>query len=442
MKKIVLFVLICFSGSIATFSQGFSALGGNNANNANAIKSSSGEVYFQQKSATRPQSPKATSFDFNTQSFQSLTNDWLPAAPSGIPKFWKSKYTVTEKKLNGGTGVPVFEPPTLDSVPVGSGPGGGKKLPGTFTDKTIGKGVGEKVVKKSLRGEDVSEDNMDSAKQKLNNNLTPLPYDYLRKDHWLFSEFIWREIDTREKFNQHFIYEGEDNSGDQRFISILLNSIKNDTIWAFSPNDGADRFTTRLHYNEIADRINGPKELLERDSTDAVGNVLKTDSTLSYESTKGISLDSIYTFRIKEQWVFDKETSRMHVRVIGICPVASVAQPVIDPATSKPFKKKLDSNADSTSPSKPQDLFWVYYPDLRNILVNKKVYNPKSVADFTNWDKIFLSRRYIGRIVKTSYDNPKNLDLKDLITNPLFRLLEGENIKNRILNYEQGLWSY
>ena len=438
MKKLVLFILICVNSSVAIFSQGFSALGGNNTN---TIKSASGEVYFQVKSATRPQTPKAASFDFITQGFQSLANDWLPAAPSGASKFWKSKYTVTEKKLNAGTGVPVFELPTLDSS-AGSGPGVGKKLPGTFTDKTIGKGVGEKEVKKSLRGEDVSEDNLDTAKQKQNNLKTPLPYEYLRKDHWLFSEFIWREIDTREKFNQHFVYEGEDNSGDQRFISILLRSIKNDSIWAFSPNDGADRFTTRLPYNEIADRINGPKELLERDSSDAVGNVLKTDSTLAYESTKGIKIDSIYTFRIKEQWVFDKETSRMHVRVIGICPVAYVAQPVIDPATSKSFKKKLDSNADSTSPSQPQDLFWVYYPDLRNILVNKKVYNPKTFADDTDWDKIFLSRIYIGRIVKTSFDNPKNLDMKDLITNPLFRLLEGENIKNRILNYEQSLWSY
>ncbi|MEY3508163.1 MAG: Gliding motility associated protein GldN, partial [Bacteroidota bacterium] len=25
---------------------------------------------------------------------------------------------------------------------------------------------------------------------------------------------------------------------------------------------------------------------------------------------------------------------------------------------------------------------------------------------------------------------------------PLFRLLEGENIKERIFNYEQDLWSY
>jgi len=435
MKKLVLFFLISIIYSASLFAQGFGAISAGGAG-ANNIKTASGIVYFQVKSATRPQTPKAVSFDFNTQGFQSLTNDWLPAAPSGVPVFWTSKYTVAEKKLNAGTGVPVFELPILDSVPLGTLPG--QQQPGKFTDATIGKGVGEKVVKKSLRGEDVSEDNMDSAKQKLN-NLTPLPYDYLRKDHWLFSEFIWREIDTREKFNQHFVYEGEDNSGDQRFISILLNSIKNDSIWAFSPTDGADRFTTRLPYSEIADKINGPKDTLRKEIKDINGTVIRTDMSLIYESAKGIKIDSIYTFRIKEQWVFDKETSRMHVRVLGICPIANVDQVAFDKYGN--VIKKSDGVRDSTV-SKPQDLFWVYYPDLRNILVNKKVYNPKSVADFTNWDKIFLSRRYIGRIVKTSYDNPKNLDLKDLISNPLFRLLEGENIKNRILNYEQGLWSY
>ncbi len=438
MKKLALFFLLSTYYSVSMFAQGFGAISqAGTGGAANNIKSTSGEVYFQQNAATRPQTPKATSFDFNTQSFQSLTNDWLPAAPSGIPKYWKSKYTVTEKRLNGGNGVPVFELPILDSVPAGPGPGQTK--PGKFIDATIGKGVGEKEVKKSLRGQDVSEDNMDSIKQNQNNVKTPLPYEYLRKDHWLFSEFIWREIDTREKFNQHFVYEGEDNSGDQRFISILLNSIKNDSIWAFSPTDGADRFTTRLSYNEIADKLNGPKDTLFKPVKDANQIVTRIDTVLYYDSKTGIKLDSIYSFRIKEQWVFDKETSRMHVRVLGICPIASVDQIVYQGGVA--LKKKLDNNIDSTI-SKPQDLFWVYYPDLRHILVNKNVYNPKTIADHTDWDKIFLSRRYIGRIVKTSFDNPKNLDLKDLITNPLFRLLEGENIKNRILNYEQGLWSY
>jgi hypothetical protein len=32
--------------------------------------------------------------------------------------------------------------------------------------------------------------------------------------------------------------------------------------------------------------------------------------------------------------------------------------------------------------------------------------------------------------------------LAQLIKDPLFQLLEGENIKEKIFNYEQDLWSY
>jgi len=34
------------------------------------------------------------------------------------------------------------------------------------------------------------------------------------------------------------------------------------------------------------------------------------------------SPDSVYTFRIKEQWIFDKESSKLTCRIIGIAPIA------------------------------------------------------------------------------------------------------------------------
>jgi hypothetical protein len=44
--------------------------------------------------------------------------------------------------------------------------------------------------------------------------------------------------------------------------------------------------------------------------------------------------------------------------------------------------------------------------------------------------------------VKTSANNPSDRFLSALIKDPLFRLLEGENIKERLFNYEQDLWQY
>ncbi|MDB5210619.1 MAG: gliding motility protein GldN, partial [Sediminibacterium sp.] len=42
----------------------------------------------------------------------------------------------------------------------------------------------------------------------------PLEYEHLRDDDNLWSEFIWREIDAREKANQSFMYPGKDDNGD------------------------------------------------------------------------------------------------------------------------------------------------------------------------------------------------------------------------------------
>jgi hypothetical protein len=36
---------------------------------------------------------------------------------------------------------------------------------------------------------------------------------------------------------------------------------------------------------------------------------------------KATDPDSIYKFQVKEEWIFDKESSRMYVRIIGIAPV-------------------------------------------------------------------------------------------------------------------------
>jgi Gliding motility associated protein GldN len=48
-------------------------------------------------------------------------------------------------------------------------------------------------------------------------------------------------------------------------------------------------------------------------------------------------------------------------------------------------------------------------------------------------------------IVKSTLDNPRDIFLKDvpgLKENGILRLWEGENIKTKIFDYEQNLWSY
>lgn len=58
------------------------------------------------------------------------------------------------------------------------------------------------------------------------------------------------------------------------------------------------------------------------------------------------------------------------------------------------------------------------------------------------WEELFEGRFFSSYITKTTLNNPSDLTLAAMIKDPLFRLLEGENLKQKIFNFEQDLWAY
>jgi len=59
-----------------------------------------------------------------------------------------------------------------------------------------------------------------------------------------------------------------------------------------------------------------------------------------------------------------------------------------------------------------------------------------------SWEELFESRYFSSYIVKSTIDNPYDLFIKQYIKDDILRLLEGDNIKTKIFNFEQDLWSY
>ncbi len=249
--------------------------------------------------------------------------------------------------------------------------------------------------------------------RQLTKDRKPLEYDYIREDDQVWSQFVWEEIDGHEKMNQGFMYPGRDDNGDQRFFSILLNAIKYDSVVAFSPDN--DLFKTPLTSDQIANLTAGTLDTV--DVADPVSGAIEKVITRKPR----FSPDSVYTFRIKEQWIFDKESSKMTCRIIGIAPIA----------------KQVVAGK-----SQPRTLFWIYYPDLRKSLVKYEVYNPKNYAGRMSWEELFESRYFSSYVIKSTINNPGDKYLNALIKDPLMRLLEGQNIKEKIFNYEQDLWAY
>ena len=253
----------------------------------------------------------------------------------------------------------------------------------------------------------------------------PLDYEFLRADDALYTQRVWREIDIREKINLPFRYQAQDDNGDQRFVSILVKAVrdqlKNGNAIAFSPDD--DRFTTFLDSAAFEKSLGGGAQC---DTIGVYGDINDPTRITKYSVVcNSLNPDDIVKFRIKEEWVFDREASRMFVRILGIAPCKTLLAP------------------DGVTERGVTPLFWIYYPDIRGALAKYEVYNPKNMGNSRmTWEELFEARMFGSYIIKSTLDNPMNKYIRTLINDPILRLLEGDNIKDKIFNYEQNLWQY
>jgi len=270
-------------------------------------------------------------------------------------------------------------------------------------------GSSDTAVKKSLRN-----DNAFDKSNLITRN--PLPYEYLRWDDALYAEKVWRELDLREKINQVFRYEAESDNGSQIFVNMLLKTVNSGEVTAFAD----ERFTTPMSLAEIQQLTVGSADTIAQTAIDDPTKIVRYVVTRASFDAK-----SVVKLRIKEEWVFDRETSRMFVRILGIAPLKTLYFP----------------NGKERPGSSP--MFWVYYPDLRPMLARYEVYNSKNMGQSRmTWEELFESRMFGSYIVKSSIDNPSNKNIRIYIKDPILALLEGDNIKDKIFNYEQDLWSY
>lgn len=248
------------------------------------------------------------------------------------------------------------------------------------------------------------------------NTRTPLPYEHLRWDDAFYAEKVWRELDLREKLNRVFQYEAIDDNGSQMFVNMVMNAVNKGDVTAFSD----DRFTTPLDLATIQQLTSGKLD------TNYVYDIKQIDKVIGINvSRKAFDAKSVTRLRLKEEWVFDRESSRMFCRILGIGFL------------------KTEYFPNTTKERGTSSLFWIYYPDLRPALAKAEVYNPKNMGQSRmTWEELFESRMFSSYITKSTLDNPGNKPIKTYLKDPILALLEGENIKEKIFNFEQDLWSY
>ena len=263
----------------------------------------------------------------------------------------------------------------------------------------------------------------DSANAQANGGVKPLPvskrlngvferrmykekqviaYDNIREADVFWEKRIWRIIDIREKMNLPFKYPQE------LFFDIIHRAVLSGEVQSFDDED----FVNPLTVEKVKNMGGGM-------DTVPVTDPITGDVTYQPQQ-RFLDPNKITKFRLKEDWLFDEETSTMQVRILGISPI-------------------LDKYDQAGNFLAPQPMYWVYYPDMRKIFAQHEIFNPQNDAVRMTWEDILEFRYFSSYITKVSNQNDERI--ADY-ANGIDALLEGERIKSDIFNFEHDLWSY
>ncbi len=231
-----------------------------------------------------------------------------------------------------------------------------------------------------------------------------LPYTSISEADILWEKRIWHVIDTREKMNLPLAYP------EASLFSAIKSGIEDGSIRTFA-DDGFQRVLSpqEVHATMV--------------STDTLFDFGPEPSAEPFEIVRNdMDPEAIKRYRVKEVWFFNKETSSLEVRILGIAPLIDI----------------YDDYTGSFKYEKP--LFWIYYPECREKLSQHTVYNEGNDASLHTWEDYFEMRLFSSNIYKEK--DIRSRRLFDYLSRGLDQLIKAEQIKQDIFNFEHDSWSY
>jgi gliding motility associated protien GldN len=292
---------------------------------------------------------------------------------------------------------------------------------------TIGSGG-----KDSLLIMDAPNPPLNNVWKKINNpNSKIVPYTYLRESDVMWSKRVWREVLLTEKMNLSLYYPIVPVRDRKSFAQVIIDAItkgyvlgkgegKSDTMYlnAYFSADFLQIYNRKMFIQQFSGFDSLP---IDRDGDLVIDTTIVVPRTFNTADIKKI--------RITEQWYFNKESSVMDVRTIGICLL----------------KEKYTWSGIIKELVGVEEVCWIYFPEARALFSQAECYNTKNDGARLSFDDIFWKRLFNGYIVK--YENAYDRPISDMgqdkgYLKGLDALLEGEKIKNEMIEMEHNLWEY
>jgi gliding motility associated protien GldN len=267
-----------------------------------------------------------------------------------------------------------------------------------------------------------------TAAQLESENDKPLPYGYVHDRDVLMGKTTWEYVDLDERINFPMYYPvdtafvGKDR---RSLFQVLLNNIKSGKITEVYGDDYFNSKKTLKDMESVFKYTDTVPAGIDEYNTDIEGYKSgKKVLDKQYINVTELAASDVNGYRIKGFWYFDKRQSELKYRLLAICPVAVEA------------RDKAKGNTETI------DLFWVYYPSVRDVLHDSKAFNNRNSAMPITFDQLLNSRHFNGVIYKEEnvYGDREIQDyMKD---NAQMQLLESERVKDKIRDFEQDMWTY
>jgi len=158
--------------------------------------------------------------------------------------------------------------------------------------------------------------------------------------------------------------------------------------------------------------------------------------------------EKVKALKIMGMWYVDKRDAQLRYRMLGIAAMGE------DPNAAKLRASQAQALAEAGQPVDNTtmggaedliDLFWIYYPDARQVLTSNYIFNSKNSSSDITFDDVLNQRRFSSIIYKS--DNGLGRAgsgvIDEYIPNDAEgQLEESDRIKAQILQMENDMWNY
>jgi gliding motility associated protien GldN len=262
--------------------------------------------------------------------------------------------------------------------------------------------------------------------------VTPLKYGHINDNDIVKGMMVWEIIDMNDKVNQPFYQNNKEGffKSSKSIYDVLLDAALSGELKEVYDDEN---FTVKLEKSAIPKRLESVR--MDDAAIDIVnsGRQLTEAERKQYTDYIRTTTDKVRVLKIMGMWFVDKRDGMLKYRPLGIAALGP------DPATAGQVGPDGRPIGDA---NELIDLFWIYYPDAREILANNYIYNRANAAADLSFDDIINMRRFSSVVYKSSNGLGDGV-IKDYIPkNADEQIDESNRIKGQILEMENEMWNY